>query len=363
MESGQTYSPLCYNDNKLSQLHYHIIVMKETSAKAVRLVHLMNLLTTQTNKNRVISKEYIYDYYKKHELGQPDRKTFYSDLADLQTHFDLEIEYSRKEHGYRVLNPKFEPYELRLIIDSVQASKMITSKEADSISKKIKEFADDETAKHLDRKAYVNDRIRNINRSILDSTDVIYSAIAADSQIEFRYAHYNPTDKENKKFVKNGEPMHVSPFALYWNDGNYYLYAYNSELRKPDFRTYRIDRMDNVIQSISLRREGKDLFNPSNLTNKRNAKVFDMYKSGKEYTVQLRCLNRLADQIIDTFGKDTFLMKIDDNHFLANVFVDCAPTFYAWVSTFGKRMKIVNPPPVVEGMKDFIGKVASMYED
>ena len=336
---------------------------KKSASKAIRLVHLMELLYYKTNKERVITKEEIYDYYEKNELGQPDRKTFYEDLNALESHFGMEIEYSRKEHGYRVLNPKFEPHELRLLIDGVQASKMITEKEADKLTEKIKSFGDIDTQKYLDRKAYVNGRVQNANRSFLDQTDVIYRAIAADCQIEFKYTHFNPTDKENRKYVKKGEGIHVSPFALFWNDGNYYLYAYNSELKKPDFRTYRIDRMEDVVQSLSLRREGKGEFNPSDLTNKRKARVFDMYKSGNEQNVRLVCLNTIADQIIDKFGKDTSLLKIDDNHFLAVVYVDVAPTFYAWVATFGRKMRIDYPKDVVEGMKEFLNKAASMYED
>ena len=336
---------------------------KKSASKAIRLVHLMNLLYEKTNRNKVITKEEIYDYYAEHELGQPDRKTFYEDLNVLQNHFGMEIQYSRSLHGYRVLNPRFEPYELRLMIDSVQASKMITEKEADNLTKKIKAFADVDTAKHLDRKAYVNDRVRNMDESILETTDVIYGAIAARWQIEFKYVHYNPSANDKRKYVKKGEKLHVSPFALYWNNGNYYLYAYNAELKKPDFRTYRIDRMTEVVQNIGVRRDAEELFKPSNLTNKRNARIFDMYRSGNEYSVQLLCQNMIADQVIDVFGKDTFLTKVDDRHFIATVFVDAAPTFYAWVATFGKRMKIKYPPAAVEGMKEFLAKAASMYED
>ena len=77
---------------------------KKSASKAIRLVHLMNLLYEKTNRNKVITKEEIYDYYAEHELGQPDRKTFYEDLNVLQNHFGMEIQYSRSLHGYRVLN-------------------------------------------------------------------------------------------------------------------------------------------------------------------------------------------------------------------------------------------------------------------
>lgn len=57
------------------------------------------------------------------------------------------------------------------------------------------------------------------------------------------------------------------------------------------------------------------------------------------------------------------LLPVDDKHFTIAVPVEVSPPFYAWVATFGRRMKILGPEAVVEGMKDFIRKVSSMYED
>lgn len=67
-------------------------------------------------------------------------------------------------------------------------------------------------------------------------------------------------------------------------------------------------------------------------------------------------INRMADAIIDRFGKDTILMPDGDNHFIVSVPVEVSEPFYAWVCSFGRRIRIVSPEPVVEEMKEFIGK-------
>ena len=92
--------------------------------------------------------------------------------------------------------------------------------------------------------------------------------------------------------------------------------------------------------------------------------MFNMYQTGNVKPVTLRCINSLADQIVDTFGKGVSLVQLPDDkdHFIVNVNVDLAPTFYAWVATFGKKMRITAPPKVVEGMEDFLSKAASAYK-
>lgn len=84
---------------------------------------------------------------------------------------------------------------------------------------------------------------------------------------------------------------------------------------------------------------------------------------GEAYNVRIRVHNRLADAVIDQFGKDTIMVPYDDNHFTVNVPVELSPPFYAWVATFGKSMKILSPEPAVEGMKKFLQKAAEMYRD
>ncbi|MBO4929374.1 MAG: WYL domain-containing protein, partial [Clostridia bacterium] len=69
------------------------------------------------------------------------------------------------------------------------------------------------------------------------------------------------------------------------------------------------------------------------------------------------------DAVLDQFGRDVMLMPVDAGHFTVNVLVETSPPFFAWLSTFGKSAKILDPQPVVEEMKTFIGKLSEMYAD
>ena len=79
--------------------------------------------------------------------------------------------------------------------------------------------------------------------------------------------------------------------------------------------------------------------------------------------MRVRFINRLADAVIDQFGKDTMLIPIDDQHFTATLPVELSPPFFAWVASFGRAAKILYPQSVIDEMRKFIEKVSDMYKD
>lgn len=328
----------------------------------LRLIFLRDFFekSVGNSRNNAVRMEDIKDAIF-NEIGiRPSTNTIYNDMETLLTEFGMQIEYIQR-HGYVLRNPKFEPYELRMMVDCVQSSKFLTQKEADNITKKIKaNFTTERTRANLNRTSYVADRVRNMNDSVVKDADKIHAAITNDRQISFRYFHRNPDRQKSKKYAKEGSRITASPFALYWDSGNYYLYAYVSETQR--FRTFRVDRMDLIEGPLLEKREGAKEYRSRNLTN-RKAVVFDAYQTDKVFSVKFRCHNRLADAIIDRFGEDTRLLPADDTHFTFTASIDVSPPFYAWIATFGRSIKILEPMEVVEGMKDFLQRSSDMYKD
>ena len=244
-----------------------------------------------------------------------------------------------------------------MIIDSIQASKLITQKKAASLTKKTSEKFGSGRRTNQNRQAYVYDRIRSQNDEMVGEIDSIHEAIAANHKIEFKYFRYTPNRCNPKSYSKSGEKIIVSPFALYWSSGNLYLYAYDGK----KMRFYRVDRMEAISKSEQAR-EGHDLFSAKSLTHQKT-KIFDMYSTGKVYNVRFRCHNHIAPNVIDQFGKDIMMMTDDDEHFTFTYKVDISPPFFAWVATFGHSIKILSPDDAVKGMRDFLQKSIDMYKD
>ena len=108
---------------------------------AIRILLLKKYFEANAGRNRYVIPQEIHDYLKEYELDV-EKKALYADFAVLGDVFGLQLEYDPHKKGYRLLNPPFEPYELRLMVDSIQSSKFITQKKAQEISKKIKALAD-----------------------------------------------------------------------------------------------------------------------------------------------------------------------------------------------------------------------------
>ncbi|MBQ7801756.1 MAG: WYL domain-containing protein [Oscillospiraceae bacterium] len=245
------------------------------------------------------------------------------------------------------------------MVDSIQSSKFITQTEARTISQKIAKLGDVYTRPSLtDRHAWVSDRVRSANDDVVRDADRIHVAIAHNRKIALRYFHYTPSKDNPKKYSKSGNRYIVSPFAILWDSGNYYLYAYTD---KGVFRTFRIDRMEAISQPLIAERDGLDEFNTEALIAK-EYKVFQMFH-GEQLKVRVRFANHLADAVIDQFGKNIMLIPIDEKHFTATLPVELSPPFFAWISTFGRGAKILSPDKAIEEMRKFIEKVSDMYKD
>ena len=85
------------------------------------------------------------------------------------------------------------------------------------------------------------------------NVDYIHTAIYENKEIKFHYAEW--TVKKELKLKKNGAFYVVSPWALTWDDENYYLVAYDAAAGI--IKHYRVDKMrDTEILESDRKGEG-----------------------------------------------------------------------------------------------------------
>ena len=330
-----------------------------SSGQGVKLLYIRDYLYHHATKEHPQNANAIQEFLALHNI-EASVKTIYNDIVRLRDDFAVPVVYDASRWGYYITKPEFEPHELRLMIDSIQASKFITQKEATTISQKITKLADVYTRPKLtDRHAVVAQRVRSKNEDVVREAGRIHQAIAENRKISFRYFHYTPDRVNPKQYSKNGEKYVVSPYALLWDNGNYYLYAYITE--KDEFRTFRVDRMEAITKPLPDKRDGEKAFKTETLTSQ-EYKVFQQYH-GEKVKVRIRFINRLADAVVDQFGKETVMVPIDKDHFYALLPVELSPPFCAWVATFGRGAKILAPEAAITEMRKFIEKVSDMYKD
>lgn len=308
----------------------------------------------KTDENHGLTINEIKDELESYGI-KAERKSLYDDIEILQS-FGLDICTVRTNTvKYYIGNRDFQIPELKLLVDAIQSSKFITRKKSLELIEKLGHLVSENESSQLRREVYVTNRVKTVNEHIYYNVDKIHNAISENKKISFQYFKWELDTTNGNKIVKtarkNGEAYRVSPWALCWDDENYYLIAYDSEAEI--IKHYRVDKMER-IRLLKDERDGSELykdFNPA-----RYAKsVFSMF-GGEECEVKLLVDNNFIGVIVDRFGSDLFIVKHDEHSFTVNVNVMLSPQFYAWVFGLGGGVRILAPERAILEFKDKISQ-------
>ena len=318
--------------------------MAKNPNQKLKLLYLYQILLQKTDEEHKLGMEDLLAALARCGI-EAERKSIYSDIAALQD-FGLDVMLQRGPGGgYYVASRDFELAELKLLVDAIQCSRFITEKKSNELIKKIESLASEAQARALQRQVYVSDRIKTINESIYYNIDTLHSAISAGVQITFQYFEwildFTSEQRIQKRYRKGGALYQVSPWALTWDDENYYMIAYDGASNS--IRHYRVDKMEHISLTEN-RREGQQLFHDLNIASY-SRKMFGMF-SGEEKNVRLRCENRFIGVIRDRFGADLMVRYLDEDHFSVQVSVAVSPQFFSWVFGLGGAVQIMEPTDV-----------------
>ena len=328
--------------------------MAKSSNQKLKLLYLLQILNERTDDEHGLSMQEIIAALGKYDI-EAERKSIYSDL-ELLEQFGVDIEKRKSSTTtYHVVSRDFELPELKLLVDAVQASKFISPNKSNEIIKKLEKMTSRYEAAQLQRQVYVANRIKNMNSSILYVVDDIHRAIINNKKISFQYFEWNMN--REKQLKRDGKVYLASPWGLTWDDENYYLIAYDTEI--DSIKHYRVDKMIN-IKVLDEAREGAETFEGFDM-GVYSKKTFGMF-GGDDEQVTLRCNKSIANAVVDRFGSDVIMIPIDDDHFEVSTKVSVSPTFLGWVAMFGKNMMIKSPVSVVEKFKEHINETIKLYE-
>ena len=333
--------------------------MAKSSRQKEKLLYLQRIMLEKTDENHALTLNEIKDLLAGYGI-QTERKSLYDDMQILET-FGLDICRTRDTTvRYFIGARDFEIPELKLLVDARQSSKFITHSKSQKQNKKLERLVSENDGRQLQREVYVTNRVKTLNEQIYYNVDELHNAISENRQISFRYLKWSVDFGGRNKIVRTerheGKLYTVSPFALCWDDENYYLVAYDSEEKK--IKHFRVDKMES-ISIINAERDGSEIFDKFNLAHYAKS-VFSMF-GGEECEVKLSVDNDLIGVIVDRFGSDIYIVKESDTSFIINVRVILSPQFYAWLFGLGTKVKILSPKRVADDYRDRIQDINSLY--
>lgn len=320
----------------------------------------MKILLSKTDEEHLLTVPELISALNGYDIAA-ERKSIYADLEDLR-HFGLDIVCRRtKTTGYFVAGRTFELPELKLLADAVVSSKFITEKKSSQLIRKIESLASDYEATQLQRQVFVRGRAKTINEKIYYNVDKIHQAIAQNKAVAFRYFEY-VVDWESpshwkKHYRRDGQKYLASPYALSWDDDNYYMLAYYEKYNNVSH--FRVDKMEEIEILGEPRHELPDN-REFNLT-EYSKKVFNMF-GGDEEHITLRFDNSLIGVVLDRFGKEIAVRPADENSFIVQCDAFISPTLLSWIFEFGDKVKILEPESLVEKLRQKANEALSQYE-
>lgn len=329
--------------------------MARSSFQKLKILYVMDFLLKNSDENHPVTVAQLVAELASHGISA-ERKSIYDDIESLRDYgMDIIQTGAGKSSGYYVASREFELPELKLLVDSVQSSKFITYKKTMSLIKKIENLTSVYAAQSLSRQVYVKNRIKTMNESIYYNVDEIHRGIAANRKIRFHYFEY--TVQKDRRFRRDGAWYIISPYALSWDDENYYMVGFDSDADR--IKHFRVDKMTD-IDITEEARDGQEIYAAMDM-GEYARKTFGMF-TGEETSVRLRFENELVGAVIDRLGRDAMLIPDGEDHFTVRADVVVSPQFFAWVCGFGNRAKILEPEHVAEQMRRHVTGVAALYE-
>lgn len=370
------------------------VYVNRSQALAERLIKLRDYLYINATPTHAVKAADILAHLA-NEGHDVEIKTLYRDIETLRNFFDLDIDYDGRQRGYTLKNPQFEPYELRMIVNSIQAAQFITQDEADRLTDKIKKkLADRYTRPSLKRKTYIPNRVHTVNEEAMKGLDVIYEAIAQDRKISCKYFEYtfsghNKTKKYHK--LDNSKIIAASPYAVVWAQNKFWIYAvlkipkdiwykegleYDIEygayvddgeiIEDGDRIDFWCEDMDDTgLYVYESQRFDLELMEQIKiLAEKQEGKaVAQKWLDGintsiSSEIIKLKAGNKYLSDIIDKFGNNVSMLPDGDRYFIATIHEEPTPELYIWTRRFDPPIEIIYPENAEDDLRSYFLSLA-----
>ena len=321
--------------------------MPKQEGQKSKLLALLHIFEQRTDENHLLNVPQLVELLAAQGI-LCERKSVYSDIDALNA-LGYDIQLRRGRHGgYWMASRTFDLAELKLLVDAVQSSRVIAKTTSDKLIAKLEGLTSQYEASQLQRQVYVDGRPKTANKELPYSVDALFTAINAGKMVQFRYK------KAGRPNLKT-----ISPWQMAWENGCYYLIAYQDEKEPAGIRHYRVDRMAGITV-LDAPRRGKEQFAGFDLPSYLK-KHFNMY-GGDEYRVTLRCTSDLEAAMRERFGSGPILCPEGETHFHFDVPICVSDQFYGWVCGFGGKVEITAPAEVREGLRDMTERIAGAHQ-
>ena len=222
---------------------------------------------------------------------------------------------------------------------------------------KLKTLTSVYQAEELERIRDIAGRPKNRNEGIFYTIDSLHFAIQHKRKVHFSY--YRHVIRDGRITPQKSHEFTVSPYALIWNDGKYYLVANYGKY--DNFSHYRLDRMRQVEVLLEPSRPLNEFSRYDEELDETDyiSGVFGMYAGKEEDYVYLRCSGDCLEHLIDRFGHKLLCEVNGDESFTVRVKALINDGLVSWILAQRGGVQAMYPPELSDRVRQTL---AAMLE-
>lgn len=324
--------------------------MHSVAQQKIKLLYLWELLKRESGESRPIKTGEILQALEAAGIGC-DRRTLARDISDLnEWGFEVMSVMCGHEKGYYVEDRLFSMPEIRILMDAAEGSEMITERKAREMRGKLASMGSNVESNQLENFSFLHNGRKRSNEVIYYSIDTIEKAIWNNKKISFFYFRLN--EKREKVYEGDKFRFIVDPIGLSMNGNRHYLSAIDPQ--REGVTVFRIDRMEDVAQETKDRSMSEGELKA--MAEEYAAQSVKMY-SGTPCEVTLRFVADMIPSVMDRFGEQVEIRKVDSDHFEITVTVMISPTFWGWLFQYQDRIRLTHPQSAIQEAREFIAKL------
>lgn len=323
-----------------------------------KFLALLKILYEQTDENHPLSAPQLIELLADEGISC-ERKAIYRDVESLCS-FGFDIMQSTCPPGYFWGSRLFETPELRMLVDSIKSSEFITEKKTGEMIEKLKHLTSRYQAEELDSIKDIAGRPKNRNEGIFYTIDSLHFAILNKRKVKFSY--YRHVVRDGRILSQKSHEFTVSPYALIWDDGKYYLVANYGKY--DNFSHYRLDRMRQVEVLLEPSRPLNQFSHYDQVFDENDyiSGVFGMYAGNYEDFVYLRCNMDSLEHLVDRFGHDIICEAYDESYFTVRIRAVINDGLVSWILAQRGRVSVMYPPELAEKVRLTLGGMMAQYD-
>lgn len=317
-------------------------------------VYILNILREYSDENHALTQQDILKQLESDYDVICDRRTVKA-YVDEWIELGWDIVYDK---GYKLISREFDDAELRILIDSVLFSKSISTRQAQTLIKKLQGFASKYFNAKVSHVCNLPDLNRTVNRQAMYALGIINDAMSAKKKIEFIY---NEMGTDFKLHPKRKDPYVVNPYQIVANNGKFYLIAnYDKYDNVVHFRIDKMKEIKCLNESIKPRSEVPELANGLNLP-KHMAEHIYMF-SGESVWAEIKTTPDMMGELVDWFGKDFKIEREKEGYIIIRVKCNGNALRY-WALQYGPYVEILKPVKLREQLKQDAESMYRKYSD